>query len=83
MFPLQSFKVCITSMQTSSSMEIPNTDKECLKYLETYFQKTGLSWLLKNFPVKLLPMIIQKIYTHIGNTHLEHTNKNSQLGLKK
>lgn len=43
MFPLQSFKGCITSMQTSSSMEIPNTDKECLKYLETYFQKTGLS----------------------------------------
>lgn len=40
MFPLQSFKGCITSMQTSSSMEIPNTDKECLKYVETYFQKT-------------------------------------------
>lgn len=46
MFPLQSFKGCITSMQTSSSMEIPNTDKECLKYIETYFQKTGLSFLL-------------------------------------
>lgn len=39
MFPLQSFKGCITSMQTSSSMEIPNTDKECLKYLETFSRK--------------------------------------------
>lgn len=46
MFPLQSFKGRITSMQTSSSMEMPNTDKECLKYLKTYFQKIGLSSLL-------------------------------------
>lgn len=46
MLPLQSFKGCITSTQTSSSMEIPNTDKECLKCLETYFQKTGLPFLL-------------------------------------
>lgn len=62
MFPLQSFEGCITSMQTSFSMEMPNTDKECLKYLETYFQKTGLfsSWLLGIFPAKLQPMIIQK-----------------------
>lgn len=50
MFPLQSFKGCITSMHTSSSMEIPNTDEECLKYSETCFQETGLSsWLLREF----------------------------------
>lgn len=46
MFPLQSSKGCMTSMQASSSMEMPNTDKECLKYLKTYFQKIGLSSLL-------------------------------------
>lgn len=39
MFPLQSFKGCIASMQTSSSMEIPNTDKECLKYLRLISRK--------------------------------------------
>lgn len=43
MFPLQIFKGCITSMQTSSSMEIPNTDKECLKYLRDIFPE---NWTL-------------------------------------
>lgn len=63
MFPLQSFKGCIASMQTSSSMEIPNTDKECLKYLRDLLPENWTffsSWLLENFPVKLLPMIILK-----------------------
>lgn len=63
MFPLQSFKGCITSMQTFFSMEIPNTDKECLKYLRDVFPE---NWtllflaLIENFPAKLLPMVIKK-----------------------
>lgn len=46
MFPLQSFKGCITSMQTSSSMEIPNTDKECLKYLRHISRKLDYLFFL-------------------------------------
>jgi hypothetical protein len=46
MFPLQSFQGCITSMQTSSSIEMPDADKEYQKYLRNIFQKTGLSSLL-------------------------------------
>lgn len=45
MFPLQSFKGCITSMQTFFSMEIPNTDKECLKYLRHISRKLDSSFL--------------------------------------
>lgn len=82
MFPLQSFKGCITSTQTSSSMEMPNTDKECLKYLR-HFQKTGL-FFLGSFPAKLLPMVIKKnFYTYIGNTHSKHTNKMASLNSEK
>lgn len=77
---------CITSMQTSSSKEIPNTDKECLKYLETYFQKIGCSFLLGSWRI-FLPNFYQwpfkKIYTHIGNTHLKHTDKMARLDLRK
>lgn len=61
MFPLQSFKGRITSMQTSFSMEVPNTDKECLKYLKEFSRKLDslLCLALKRifFSAKLLPMI--------------------------
>lgn len=83
MFPLQSFKGCITSTQTSSSMEIPNTDKECLKYIETYFQKTGLSSWLLFFCQTSTNDHFKEIYTYIGNTHLKHTNKMASLDLRK
>lgn len=63
MFPLQSFKGCVTSTQTSSSMEMPNTDKECLKYLKIFLENGAFfsAWLLKeSFSANLLPMIIKK-----------------------
>lgn len=79
MFPLQSLKGCVTSTQTSSSMEMPNTDKECLKYLKIFLENGTFfsAWLLKEFfSANLLPMIIKKnFYSHIGNTHSKHTIK--------
>lgn len=85
MFPLQSFKGCITSMQTSSSMEIPKTDKECLKYRDIFPENWTLlsSWLLENFFCPTSTNDLKKIHTHIGNTHLKHTNKMASLDLRK
>lgn len=87
MFPLQSFNGCITSMQTSSSMEIPNTDKECLKYLRDIFPENCTlfsSWLLREFSCQTSTNDhLKKIYNHIGNTHLKHTNKMAILDLRK
>lgn len=42
---------CITSMQTSSSTEMPNTDKECLKYLKIVLENGTFfsAWLLREF----------------------------------
>lgn len=84
MFPLQSFKGCITSMQTSFSMEMPNTDKECLKYLREIFPKnwTFLFLALREFSCQTSSndhWKKKKVYTHIGNAHLKHTNKMASL----